>query len=414
MRRIILEYHMVDEVYYDYNKINVCPEYFEQQIRYLKENYQVLPYEALLSGEDGSEIQIAISFDDVFSGFQDIVYPIINQYQIPVILFLTEKYSAFNQEFWMNELIELLLEGKNYDRELLFSHPMYQYRFPTTNFKEREAAYNSLKFILGGLNVYERENCMEQIRHWVLGGHEDRKEYLSLDIGFCKAVKSNPLISFGGHTVSHGFLGELSYAEQYREIAHSKYYLENELDTEIQHFAYPFGSFNSTTKCILKELNFKSACCSTRGWWEDSKVDFLELPRMTPPNMGQAGFEGWIRRSCNEDKITEADEFIEFIGKLGDDKEAYGRNRKCVIFGAGVFGEILLQRMRQLGTYKDIIGFVDNDIQKQGKRFHGYLVFPADMLRDGAYEVYIWHYSRAILAQLKEMNVKKVHIITGV
>lgn len=412
MRKIILEYHMVDEVYYDYNNINICPTYFEQHIRFLKENCHIVPYEDLVLGKGENGIQIAISFDDVFTGFKDIVYPIINQYKIPVILFLTEKYSALNQEFWMNELIRLLLEGKRYKREFLFNHPMYQYRFPTANFREREAAYNSLKFILGGLNESEREDCLEQIRDWVLAGYEIPKEYFPLSIDFCKAVKDNPLLSFGAHTVSHGILGEMAYAEQYKEIAHSKYYLEHELDRKIEHFAYPFGSYNNLTKKILEECNFKSACTSRRGWWEESKIDLFELPRMTPPNVGQEEFEKWIRMLCEEEKESKVDEFIAYIGKLEGDKEIHGRNAKCVIFGAGESGAILLNRMREMDL--SIVGFADNDIQKQGKLFHGYPIFPADVLKNKEYEVYVWHYSRTILEQLEKMSVKNVHLITGV
>lgn len=414
MKKIILEYHMVDEVHNDYNNINICPDYFEQQICYLKEHCQVVSYEDLLCGEDGSGTQIAISFDDVFTGFKDIVYPIINYYQIPVILFLTEKYTMLNREFWMNELMGLLLEGKDYKREFLFQHPMYQYKFSTANFREREAVYNSLKFILGGLGTCERESCMEQIRNWDSAGYEERKEYLPLSIDFCKTIKNNPLVSFGAHTVSHGMLGEMTYEEQYEEISHSKYYLESELGRDIQHFAYPFGSYNNSTKAILKKLNFKSACSSRKGWWEDKRTDFLELPRLVPPNAGKEGFERWMRMLCDEEKESAANEFVVYIGKLEGDKRACGRERKSVIFGAGIFGEILLYRMQQLEMQADLIGFVDNDLRKQGKTFHEYPVFSVDLLKDGGYEVYIWHYSRTILAQLKEMNVRNIHLITGV
>lgn len=414
MRKIILEYHMVDEVNHDYNNINIYPDYFEQQICYLKEHCQIVSYEDLLFGEAGNGTQIAISFDDVFTGFKDIVYPVITQYQIPVILFLTEKYTMLHREFWMNELMRLLLEEKNHEREFLFRHPMYQYKFSTASFREREAVYNSLKFILGGMDELGRENCMEQIRSWASVDDGDREEYLPLSIDFCRTIKSDPLISFGSHTVSHGFLGEMTYEEQYGEISRSKHFLESVLDREIQHFAYPFGSYNNTTKDILRKLNFKSACSSKKGWWEDQKTDFLELPRLVPPNTGKKGFDRWIRMLCNEKKETIDNEFIVYIGKLEGDKKAYGRERKCVIFGAGVFGEILLCRMQQLEIQTDLIGFVDNDVHKQGEMFHEYPVFPVDLLKDGEYEVYIWHYSRTILAQLKEMNVRNIHLITGV
>ena len=412
--KIILEYHMVDYVDHDYNNINIYPDNFEQQIYYLHENCRVLSYEELLFGSDNDDIQIAISFDDVFAGFKNNVYPVLNKYHVPAMLFLTAQYSALPQEFWMNELARLLLVGKKYKSEFLFSHPMYQYLFPTTDYQERMDLYYSLKFILGGLDKSERENCMKQIRNWVYMDCGDRKEYMPLDIGFCKAIKDNSLISFGAHTDSHGLLGERTYEEQYREISQSKNYLESELRCKIQDFAYPFGSYNRMTKDILKKCYFRSACSSRRGRLNDDELDLFELPRIIPPNVGGIAFGKWMDRLRGKKDDDKVSGFVVYVGELKKDQTIYSKEKLCVIFGAGIFGEILLSKMQELGVRATIIGFVDNDILKHGKTFQGYPIFSTDLLKNEVYEIYIWHYSRSILEQLKEMNVSKIHLITGV
>lgn len=405
---------MVDYIDHDYNNINIYPDNFEQQICYLHENYRLSSYEELIFDSNSDDIQIAITFDDVFAGFKNNVYPIINKYQVPVKLFLTAQYLLFPQEFWMNELARLLLEGKKYKSEFLFSHPIYQYAFPTTNYQERVDLYHSLKFILGGLDQNERENCMMQVRNWVYMDRGDRKEYMPLDIEFCKVIKDNPLISFGVHTDSHGFLGEMTYEEQYAEIFQCKSYLEKELQSEMLHFSYPFGSYNRMTKEILKKMHFRSACGSRQDYFDENKIDLFELPRITPPNIGKIKFAQWIDALCEKKDVDKENEFIVYVGKLKNDQTIYNEEKQCVLFGVGIFSEILLDRMHFLGTKAELFGFVDNDVSKQGKTFMGYPVFSPNLLKNDVYEVYIWHYSRSILEQLKQMSVGRIHLITGV
>lgn len=412
--KIVLEYHMVDYVSHDHTNINIYPDNFEQQIRCLKENFQLLSYDELVWGPDNGGVQLAITFDDVFVGFRDYVYPLLMKYKVPVMLFLTAQYSVDPQEFWMNELARLLLDGKRYQSQFLFRHPMYEYAFPATNYQERTELYHSLKFILGSLNQHEREQCMRQVKDWSGTQSNPQKEYMPLDIGYYRKIKENPLISFGVHTVSHGMLGEMTYEEQVEEIVQSKVFLENALQRRMRHFAYPFGSYNRMTKEILKEQHFRSACSSRRGCIQGTESEILELPRLVPPNVGKAEFLKWMKGLCSEGDVEGADAFIVYAGVLKNDEMIHNGKKKCVIFGAGMFGEILYNKMQNLGMCARLVGFVDNDTSKQGEIFLGYPILPADSLKKEAYEVYVWHYSRSILKQLKEMGVNRVHIITGV
>ena len=300
--KIILEYHMVDYISHDHTNINIYPDYFEQQLRCIKEHFQLLPYEELIWGADHGGVQLAITFDDVFNGFQDKVYPLLVKYEAPALLFLTAQYAAHPQEFWMNELARLLLDGRKYQSEFLFRHPSYDYVFSTASYQERTELYHNLKFILSSLNRQEREQCMEQVRNWAGMQSEVQKEYLPLDIDYCREIRKDPLISFGAHTVSHGRLGELSYEEQREEIEESRIFLEYKLQREIQHFAYPFGSYNRMTKDILVEQHFRSACSSRQGCLQGKESEVLELPRLIPPNVGKAEFLKWIKQLLLQSK----------------------------------------------------------------------------------------------------------------
>ena len=67
-------------------------------------------------------------------------------------------------------------------------------------------------------------------------------------------------IEVGAHTVSHPQLDILATAEADTEIRDSKNKLEDELGQSVQSFAYPHGYASRTTRRLVRESGFTSAC----------------------------------------------------------------------------------------------------------------------------------------------------------
>ena len=78
-------------------------------------------------------------------------------------------------------------------------------------------------------------------------------------------LDADPLCTIGAHTVSHPKLDNLSYEEQYKEIADSKQELERLLGHPIQHFSFPHGAHNEDSLAICRELGFKTVVQSWGG-----------------------------------------------------------------------------------------------------------------------------------------------------
>ena len=78
-------------------------------------------------------------------------------------------------------------------------------------------------------------------------------------------LAKEPLCTIGAHTVSHPKLDELTYEEQYREIAQSKQELESLLGKEIKHFSFPHGAHNDDTLRICSQLGFVTTVQSWGG-----------------------------------------------------------------------------------------------------------------------------------------------------
>lgn len=79
-------------------------------------------------------------------------------------------------------------------------------------------------------------------------------------------VMSKNKISFGGHTRTHLYLGDVSDVRVlWDEIAGSKKAIEQEMGAPADYFCYPVGGFNEKVKEIVRQSGYKGACTTNRG-----------------------------------------------------------------------------------------------------------------------------------------------------
>jgi len=88
-------------------------------------------------------------------------------------------------------------------------------------------------------------------------------------------------ITIGSHTCTHARLSEISSnTEQLDEELHeSRRELEQMLDQEVNHFAYPYGLHDERTMAAVKKAGYKTAC-STRSGFNREDIDPLLLRRL--------------------------------------------------------------------------------------------------------------------------------------
>ena len=101
-----------------------------------------------------------------------------------------------------------------------------------------------------------------------------------LDADQLRKLATDPLCTVGCHTCSHPHLSTITVKEQQNELADCKADLEQMLDTEIHHLAYPHGDYNTDTLHIVKELGFTTAV-TTSGRPVRTDTHLLELDRIT-------------------------------------------------------------------------------------------------------------------------------------
>ncbi len=85
-------------------------------------------------------------------------------------------------------------------------------------------------------------------------------------------------VAFGSHTKSHPFLSKLSPTELEDEVAGSKSFLEERLQTQVESFCYPYGDYNDGVVEKVRNAGYKAAVTTKRGLVHSSD-DPLELRR---------------------------------------------------------------------------------------------------------------------------------------
>lgn len=81
----------------------------------------------------------------------------------------------------------------------------------------------------------------------------------------------------GGHTIHHVNLPNVTKALAFQEIAGSKYYLENIIQSEITSFCYPYGSYDQDVKHLVKEAGYLRAR-TTKRFSIDNTYDLFAMP----------------------------------------------------------------------------------------------------------------------------------------
>ena len=93
-----------------------------------------------------------------------------------------------------------------------------------------------------------------------------RKKALNLEE--LKLLSQHELVTIGGHTETHLPLNSLEAVDAFAEMVRNKQMLENAIQLEVKHFAYPFGERNSAgarEACLAKRAGFVSAVTTRIG-----------------------------------------------------------------------------------------------------------------------------------------------------
>lgn len=253
----IIMYHGIDLVENkQYNHRFIGVDHLFKQLKYLKNNANILTVQDFFEGNFKQGNNVAITFDDGYLNNYKYVLPIVEELQIPVMIYVTGLNRIESPMLWP-DFIDLhssyLKEGIVVENE---QFELVNKKLIST--KTRQTLSTTVK-LRGDYPYKEKvyEAFFQQLGHnFTLENSLDDYWKLMSDDQILKIAQSN-YIEIGSHGFLHNNLGNTLLAHSVEELSISKKYLENLLQREIQHLAYPDGSYTRELIDQAHHLGFK-------------------------------------------------------------------------------------------------------------------------------------------------------------
>jgi peptidoglycan/xylan/chitin deacetylase (PgdA/CDA1 family) len=195
-------------------------------------------HERLTRDKSGKERRpfIALTFDDGFRDNLTLSLPILRRHGVPATIYVSSGAPDRTLDPWPWRLEKAIRENS----ELSFDLPDLPRHLPLRTRAQREAAFRMLTRHVHK-NIPANRQVAEMLLPTACVSDEAliAEQFVSWDE--LQELAADPLITIGGHTVTHASLRDLEEDEAVAEIRDGKQRLEAQLGVAVSHFAYPYG-----------------------------------------------------------------------------------------------------------------------------------------------------------------------------
>lgn len=261
---------------------------FEKQIRYLKDNYDVITLdEAVENINTGKAFQrpsIVITIDDGYKDNYFIASPILEKYDVKPTIFLAAGVIGTRECLWLDSLECALLNATTDTMKLpeIFGDEIIN----VSTVDEKRCLLSRLYCRLLPCTNFERQDYITQVFKASMVTPSDiaSRERVMLSWAEVREMASSGTF-FGAHTLTHPFLPILPVEEAQREIIESRIMIQNEIGRPVKHFAIPNGArtdFTDSLRAYCRDTGFASVL-TTEGGSANIGDDTFQLKRVLPP-----------------------------------------------------------------------------------------------------------------------------------
>jgi peptidoglycan/xylan/chitin deacetylase (PgdA/CDA1 family) len=219
-------------------------------MEFLAKKHNVVSIDELAEHLEGDSniFVVAVTFDDGYKDNLIHALPILEEFKIPVIIYITTRFPEGDTWMWWYEIWDYI---KN--NEYLEKNDVSEEQVIVTQ-KQKFQCYKKLLDLILNLHCDEQNKTVEKFTQTT-----NRRQYPHLCLNWeeIKTLDQHPLVTIGAHTNSHPNLKKLTEQEAFSEMSDSKNLLEEKLKHSVVHFAYPFGTRNEAD---VREFELVSRC----------------------------------------------------------------------------------------------------------------------------------------------------------
>ena len=254
---------------------------FEEQIKYLSENFHIVNLEDAFDAKlTNIKPKAVITFDDGFYNNFSIAYPILKKYNAKATIYLATNIIRSHETVWFCNLIYVL--NKTSQNTFRWNN----IDFDLTSLAGISKTSNMIQAMLKELQPHDILSEMKKISS-NLGFNKDivhckDSPFFMLDDNALKEMYKSGLIDYGAHTHNHTILSKLKATDAHNEIETSIKEIESITQKKCTHFAYPNGTpndFTSEHEEILRNQGILYSASTTNGLSspKDNKLSFKRL-----------------------------------------------------------------------------------------------------------------------------------------
>lgn len=231
--------------------LTITAAFLDRVLAYFKSRVQFVTMDEvrqqLIQSKPAPRPFIALTFDDGYQDNLKIALPILRQHGVPATVYVSSGGPDRRVDPWPWRLEKAILDSSELSLDRLELPP----RLAVATWAAKKAAYDMLvQYVHQDIpaNRHISETLLLKTR--VSDESLIVKHFLSWDE--LEQLAADPLITIGGHTVTHASLRDLDEDEAMTEIAAGRERLKGQLGVPVSHFAYPYGA---RSNCDLREFD---------------------------------------------------------------------------------------------------------------------------------------------------------------
>jgi peptidoglycan/xylan/chitin deacetylase (PgdA/CDA1 family) len=277
----VLTYHRIagpeSTLCLDPTLISASPSDFERQVRYLADRFQVVTLsEVLHSVRTGASLPanaVLVTFDDAYSDFGTIAWPILKYYGLPATLFVPTAYPDHpHRLFWWDRLYRAIASTW---RPYLEETPLGV--MPLRTLDDRYAVLRCMRKHCKAIAHQEVLTLIDQLCSNLGTVSPGTNHVLNWD-QLRRLAREG--VTLAGHTRTHPLLTQISSEAARDEVVGSQRDLEHQIGMTFPVFCFPGGEHNNTVISILKQQGFKLAFTTEPGLNDLRTADPWRLRRI--------------------------------------------------------------------------------------------------------------------------------------
>ena len=232
----------------------------------------------------------ALTFDDGYRDTLNLALPVLQKHAAPFAVYVPTKAVTRELYSWWLGLRELFLTHDQVEIEslgLVLHCP---------DEASKEAGLNRVTAAVH--QDYATRAALAQTFQRYRISLPQLNDRFFMDEAELRGLSQHPLVTVGGHTVSHEALATMDEPGAFAEIADNRGFLQQMLDQPVDHFAYPYGNpraCGAREAALVARAGYRTAVTTRQSTVRRGHSDPLFLPRIRAPEaIHPASFDGRV------------------------------------------------------------------------------------------------------------------------